>query len=676
MKICLTCQRCYEDTDNSCVYQDHAPLAPSRPGERLIAEKYRLDRQVGRGGVGAVYEGTHIELDRPIAIKLLLPDFISDPNALKRFRREARATARLNHPNVSEIYDYGALPNGEAYIIMELVKGLTLRDYLNKVGAIPLGNTILIGRQIADAVEAAHRADIIHRDLKPSNIILSRDHEDRLQSKVVDFGIAKLKEQVFSGDNSITSSGTFIGTPRYMSPEQSAGNELDTRSDIYSLGVILYEMLSGKPLFDAPSATAVALKHLREKPQPIKELRPEIPEQLSQIVMQSLQKNPNTRPQTAEEVASVLRQLEQSSGLPLVAIPEIGGPFLQSSSLNNYKPIIDNVDVNNSQNSTLLWEESESEVETKVRPRKSAEQIDSVSASSDPIITNVITPKPRRYSSLIYLGLAIGITLGLGALLFAMHRNTPEQTASNTVSAPSQNKPFQLPASTEKPVTSKPTPPPVKPEETLDKKIDEKPVEKPDEKLVEKSPEKPMEKTGEKPGEKPVGKISENPTGAAQSQRGQVIRGQVIKEGDEESEDDIEDVSEQSDQGSDESHEELRSALHGWVDATNTRDVTKQREYYMPKLGAYYQKRNVPRDSVLQERAKVFGQADVVDVKADEPEITFKKKGKVAIMKFRKQYNIEGGGQNRKGEVVQQLRWVKTDKGWKIVGERDVEVVR
>src|SRR5918997_997386 len=136
MKICRTCRRCYEDTDAVCEFAEHGQLSHARPGARLIAEKYRLDRLLGRGGMGAVYAGTHVELERPVAVKMLLPDSVSDPQALERFRREARAAARLNHPNVANTYDYGALADGEAYHVKELLDGQTLREYLNADGSL------------------------------------------------------------------------------------------------------------------------------------------------------------------------------------------------------------------------------------------------------------------------------------------------------------------------------------------------------------------------------------------------------------------------------------------------------------------------------------------------------------------------------------------------------------
>ncbi|HYO91511.1 MAG TPA: serine/threonine-protein kinase, partial [Pyrinomonadaceae bacterium] len=318
MKLCSACQRCYEDSDAVCSF-DSGALVPSRHGSRLIAEKYRLDRLLGRGGMGAVYEGTHVDLDRPVAIKLLLPDFTADPEALERFRREARAAARLNHPNVADTYDYGSLPEGGAYIVMELIDGDTLREHMDAVGQLPFSEAIRIARQVTNGVEAAHRSNITHRDLKPSNIILTRDHDGHMLAKVVDFSVAKLKEGTTSG-TALTATGSLIGTPRYMAPEQCADNKTDARSDIYSLGVILYEMIAGRAPFEGPTTTAVAIKHIQTPPPPVEEFRPDTPAALRGLIEQSLAKSPSERPQTAQEFAARLD--EAASELPQ---PEAAG---------------------------------------------------------------------------------------------------------------------------------------------------------------------------------------------------------------------------------------------------------------------------------------------------------------------------------------------------------------
>ncbi len=307
MRYCPICKRCYEDTELRCA-QDGLFLVEAFPGPRAVDGKYRIDMLLGQGGMGSVFKATHLELDRTIALKIVLPDFVSSNETLERFRQEARAAARLNHPNVIGVYDFGVLPTGQAYLAMELLRGRSLRDEIEDLGQLTPQRVLEIMRPVCEAVHAAHCAGVIHRDLKPDNIVVEASEGGLEQVKVVDFGIAKLKERSGIHSLNLTEPGLVMGTPHYMSPEQCRGEELDARSDVYSLGVTVYEMLSGRVPFDAPTPSAVIIQHAIDPPRRLRLLRSDISEALENVVMRSLSKNRELRQQSAMELYTDLSQ--------------------------------------------------------------------------------------------------------------------------------------------------------------------------------------------------------------------------------------------------------------------------------------------------------------------------------------------------------------------------------
>ena len=253
---------------------------------------YELGEKIGQGGMGVVYRAHHLSLDRDVAVKFIHQHLADDEEAVERFLREARLAAKINHPNVVQIYDTGQDDSGRPYIVMELLEGESLRQRLKR-GPIPLADAVRISLEILDALTKAHSQGIVHRDIKPGNIFICADGE----SKLLDFGIAKAL-----GGGSLTGTGTLVGTPEYMSPEQAEGERVDARSDLYSLGIVLYEMVSGVAPFKAD--TPVSVLHMQvHKP------APPVPGQgsaLSGVITRALAKNPADRPQTARQFAALL----------------------------------------------------------------------------------------------------------------------------------------------------------------------------------------------------------------------------------------------------------------------------------------------------------------------------------------------------------------------------------
>jgi serine/threonine-protein kinase len=263
----------------------------------LVDERYKIVSRLGAGGMADVFLAEDEQLGRKVALKLLYQRFAEDPGFVERFRREAQAAAGLQHPNVVSVYDRGAY-DGTYYIAMEYLPGRSLKQLIRAEAPLDPIRAIDLALQILKAARFAHRRGVIHRDLKPHNVIV----DDSDNAKVTDFGIAR------AGASDMTETGSIMGTAQYLSPEQAQGHAVSAGSDLYSIGVVLYEMLTGRVPFDAESAVSIALKHVSEAPPPMSVLNPDVPAELEQVVMWALNKNPVDRPANADQFITALEQ--------------------------------------------------------------------------------------------------------------------------------------------------------------------------------------------------------------------------------------------------------------------------------------------------------------------------------------------------------------------------------
>jgi serine/threonine-protein kinase len=294
--------------------------ATTSTGDSLIgatlAGRYRVEARVGSGAMGAVYRAEHAVLGRRVALKILNRDRLVGGDTVQRFRREAQALSALHHPNTVRVFDFGASDEGMLYLAMELLEGEALTDRIVREGPLPVQEAIDIIQQVLRSIGEAHAQGLVHRDLKPDNVFLARvQHAPTPIVKVLDFGIAKAIEGERAIDQFETLDGTVFGTPRYMSPEQAAGKPLDLRSDLYSVGIMLYELLSGHPPFVDNDAVVVMARHIREEPAPVCRAAPTrpIPPCLEVCLSQALAKRPAARFQTAEAFESALQGCRQAA---------------------------------------------------------------------------------------------------------------------------------------------------------------------------------------------------------------------------------------------------------------------------------------------------------------------------------------------------------------------------
>jgi eukaryotic-like serine/threonine-protein kinase len=326
VKICPVCSTEYPDDIKFCQH-DGTTLRAAAPAANLVgqvvADRYHVVKKLGEGGMGQVYLAEHVKMGRRSAIKVMNPSLVHDPDAVARFNREASNASRITHPNVCAIYDFGETPDGLIYLAMEFVEGEPLTDLLKREGALRPERAVQIFLQTADALQAAHDLGIVHRDLKPDNIMISRGRDGRDVVKVVDFGIAKAVGGDSAGQK-VTKTGLVVGTPEFMSPEQLSGDQLDGRSDLYSLALVLFRMLTGKLPFEANTSQEAMIKRLTDEPAKLVQASPDksFPAGLQEVLDAALTRNPVDRYQTVakfgENVANVTGMHRGAGGGPVV----------------------------------------------------------------------------------------------------------------------------------------------------------------------------------------------------------------------------------------------------------------------------------------------------------------------------------------------------------------------
>ena len=303
LKICPQCGTEYELDQRFCPKDGSTLRMQVATGDlvgSIIADRYHVLKKLGEGGMGTVYLAEHVKMGRKSAVKVMNPGTGDDPDAISRFNREASNASKINHPNVAAIYDFGETSDGMIYLAMEFIEGPSLTNVIKEAGALPPARAADITRQAAEALAVAHDMGIVHRDLKPDNIMIAKNRDGSDCAKVVDFGIAKAAN---NEAQKVTKTGLVVGTPEYMSPEQLAGDKLDGRSDIYSLALVAFNMMTGKLPFPGETVQESMIMRLTDRPRPLSQMKPDVnwPEALQAVLDKALERDAADRYQSASE---------------------------------------------------------------------------------------------------------------------------------------------------------------------------------------------------------------------------------------------------------------------------------------------------------------------------------------------------------------------------------------
>ena len=332
VKICPTCGSEYPMSERFCPRDGSALRGQNAQGDlvgTVIADRYHVMKKLGEGGMGAVYLAEHVKMGRKSAIKVMNPGMNQDPDAIARFNREASNASRMNHPNICAIYDFGETPEGLIYLAMEFIEGQSLTSLIEKSGSLPPARAGSILHQTADALQVAHDYGIVHRDLKPDNIMIAKGRDNTDLVKVVDFGIAKAST---SDAQKVTKTGLVVGTPEYMSPEQLSGDKLDGRSDIYSLGLVGFNMLTGTLPFPSNSAQEAMIMRLTDQPKKLAEMKPDVawPDELQRVMDKALARDVTERYQKAADFGREFAMAIEA--MPATAAAEAGTMVIGAQS--------------------------------------------------------------------------------------------------------------------------------------------------------------------------------------------------------------------------------------------------------------------------------------------------------------------------------------------------------